>query len=132
MSDPTEEFFDELGRHGHERLLKKSRGTIRFELEHDGRVDHWFLAIDSGEVRVSREERDADMVIHTERAFFERMARGEAKPLAAWLRSDIVGEGQFRFIVLLERLFPPPPGAHHPRALARQPRKLAGDPGRPR
>jgi putative sterol carrier protein len=125
MSDPTEEFFDELGRHGHERLLKKSSGSIRFDLAHDGRVDHWFVAIANGDVRVSREERGADMVIHAERAFFERLARGEAKPLSAWLRNDIVADGQFRFILLLERLFPPPPGAHHPRT-------LAGDRGRPR
>jgi hypothetical protein len=46
------------------------------------------------------------------------MARGEAKPLAAWLRNDIIAEGRFRFVVLLERLFPAPPGARHPRAFS--------------
>jgi SCP-2 sterol transfer family len=125
MSDPTEEFFAELGRHGHERLLKKTNGTIRFDLEHAGGVDHWLVAISNGEVRVSREDRDADTVIHAEQASFERLARGDDKPLAAWLRNDIVGDGRFEFIVLLERLFPQRPGARHPRT-------LAGDRGGPR
>lgn len=119
MSDATKEFFDELGRRGRERLLRKTTGTIRFDLEHDHGIDHWFVAITNGDVQVSREERDADTVIRTNNAFFDRMVRGEAKPLSAWLRNDITSEGQFRFIVLLERLFPEPPGARHPRTVAR-------------
>ncbi len=120
MSDPTEEFFDQLGRHGHERLLKKTTGSIRFDIDHDGGTDHWLVAITNGAVRVSREDRGADTVLHIEKVFFERMARGGVHPLAAWLRSDIVCEGRFRFLVLLERLFPPPPAARHPRAFARE------------
>jgi putative sterol carrier protein len=123
MSDATKEFFDQLSRRGHERLLKKTTGTIRFDLEHDHGVDHWFLAISHGDVRVSREDRDADTIIRTDQVFFERMVRGEAKPLSAWLRNDITSEGGFRFIVLLERLFPQPPGARHPRT-------VVGDRGR--
>ena len=119
MSDATEEFFGELDRRGRERLLKKTTGTIRFDLEHDHGIDHWLVAITNGDVQVSREERDADTVIHTDNAFFDRMVRGEAKPLSAWLRNDITSEGEFRFIVLLERLFPEPPGARHPRTVAR-------------
>lgn len=118
MSDATREFFEELGRRGHERLLKKTAGTIRFDLAHDHGVDQWLVVIRNGAISVSKEESDADAVIRTDRAFFDRMARGEAKPLPAWLRNDITSEGQFRFIVLLERLFAPPPGARHPRAVA--------------
>lgn len=116
MSDATSEFFDQLGRRGHERLLKKTAGTIRFDLEHDHGIDHWLVVIRKGVVSVSRENRDADTVIRTDSAFFDRMARGEVKPLPAWLRNDITSEGQFQFIVLLERLFAPPPRARHPRA----------------
>jgi putative sterol carrier protein len=118
MSEATEEFFYELHHHGHGRLLKKTNATIRFDLVHGQEVDHWLVAITNGAAQVSREERAADTVIHTDEAFFERMARGEAKPVPAWLRNDITSEGEFRFIVLLERLFPPPPGARHPRAVA--------------
>jgi putative sterol carrier protein len=115
MSDATSTFFGELSQHGCERLLKKTIGTIRFDLGHDHEIDHWHLTISKGDVQVSREKRDADTVIHTDTAFFDRMVRGEARPLSAWLRNDITAEGDFRYIVLLERLFPPPPGSRHPR-----------------
>jgi putative sterol carrier protein len=119
MSNATRDFFDELGRRGSERLLKRTTGTIRFDLQHDRGIDHWLLTIMNGDVQVSREKRDADCVIRTDNAFFDRMARGEAKPLPAWLRNEITSEGKFRFIVLLERLFNQTPGARHPRAFAR-------------
>lgn len=120
MSATTEEFFHGLGRSAHGRLLRKTAGSIRFDIEHDGGVDHWFIAISHGDVQVSRQVRDADLVIRTDRTFFDRMVRGEAKPLTAWLRNDIVTEGNFRFIILLERIFTEPPHAHHPRAFARK------------
>ena len=119
MSETTREFFDALERHGHERVLKKTNGTIRFDLEHDHEVDHWFVEIRGGAVRVSQQNSDADTVVRSDNAFFDRMVRGEAKPLPAWLRNDITTEWKFQFIVLLERLFAPPPGARHPRMAVR-------------
>ncbi|MET8838405.1 SCP2 sterol-binding domain-containing protein [Micromonospora sp. NPDC004540] len=117
MSETTRRFFDALERHGHERVLKKTDGTIRFDLEHGEEIDHWFVEIRGGAVHVSQRDADADAdaVIRADSAFFDRMVRGEAKPLPAWLRNEITSEGKFRFIVLLERLFAPPPGARHPR-----------------
>ncbi|MCP3785707.1 SCP2 sterol-binding domain-containing protein [Micromonospora sp. A3M-1-15] len=120
MSEVTRRFFDELERHGHERVLRKTSGTLRFDLEHDDEIDHWLVEIRGGGVRVSQQNSDADAVIRSDNAFFERMVRGEAKPLPAWLRNDITSEGKFRFVVLLERLFAPPPGSRHPRVAARQ------------
>jgi putative sterol carrier protein len=120
MSDATEGFFHELARRGHQRLLRKTTGTIRFDLTHDHGVDHWFVRISKGDVQVSKDDRDADTVIRTDQEFFQRMTRGEVKPLPAWLRNDITSEGEFRFVVLLERLFPAMPGAYHPRAFARE------------
>ncbi|MGN9807720.1 SCP2 sterol-binding domain-containing protein [Micromonospora sp. L32] len=119
MSETARGFFDALERHGHERVLKKTNGTIRFDLEHDHEVDHWFVEIRGGAVRVSQRDGDADAVIRADSAFFDRMVRGEAKPLPAWLRNEITSEGKFRFIVLLERLFAPPPRARHPRDVVR-------------
>jgi putative sterol carrier protein len=117
MSDATSEFFGELDRCGRERLLKTTTGTIRFDIEQDHEIDHWLVTINDGQVRVSREERDADTVVRTDRAFFDRLVRGEAEPLPAWLRNEITSEGSFRFVVLLKRLFLATPSGHHPRTV---------------
>lgn len=122
MSDPIEAFFAGLAAGGHGRLLRRTTGRVRFELTHPGGVELWHLSIADGRVEVRRDDRDADAVIRTERDFFARMARGEAKPLPAWLRNDLTSDGDFRFVVLLERLFAAPPGARHPRSAAAGPR----------
>lgn len=118
MPDVIEEFFDRLDRYGHQRLLRKTTGTIRFDIDREDEIDHWFVAINHGDIHVSREECGADTVIRTDVIFFERLIRGQAKPLSAWLRNDITSEGHFRFIVLLERLFGEPAGAHNPRIVS--------------
>jgi hypothetical protein len=121
VSDVTEEFFEQIRRHGGERLPRKTKGVIRFDLADDHEVAHWLITIENGAIKVSREERDASVVLRTTKAFFDRMVRGEAKPLSAWLRNDITSEGEFRFIFLLERLFATPRGARHPREVPRVP-----------
>ncbi|MET7968845.1 SCP2 sterol-binding domain-containing protein [Micromonospora sp. NPDC005305] len=115
MSDPIDVFFAQLARQAPERLLHRTTGTIRFELEGTDALDVWHLTIHDGRLAVEHRARYADTVIRTRRDFFVRMARGEVRPLAAWLRNDITADGHFRFVVLLERLFPAPPGARHPR-----------------
>jgi hypothetical protein len=120
VSDPIEEFFAQLARQSPGRLLRRTAGTIRFELEDADGLDVWHLTIDSGRITVDHRPRPADTMIRTRRDFFLRMCRGEAKPLTAWLRNEILAEGQFRYVVLLERLFPAPPEAPHPRAVARE------------
>lgn len=123
MPDPTAEFFEGLGRRGHEFLLRKIDGTVRFELEHDQQIDHWHLTITKGNLKVSRGRHEADTVIHAEKAFFDRMARGETKPLPGLLRNDITVEGKLQLLIVLERLLPGPPGARDPRPAARRGRR---------
>jgi hypothetical protein len=123
VSDATAEFFNRLARRGSTRLLRKTSGTIRFDLQNDHGVDHWLITINNSDLQVSRQVHDADCIIRADQALFDRMARGEVKPLAAWLRNEITSEGQFRMIVLLERIFPPPPGARHPRDFDRERRR---------
>ncbi|WP_192579830.1 SCP2 sterol-binding domain-containing protein [Micromonospora sp. AMSO31t] len=118
MSDPIEAFFAQLARQAPERVLRRTTGTIRFELEGSDGLDVWHVTIRHGRLAVEHRARYADTVIRTRRDVFVRMARGEVKPLTAWLRNEIVADGHFRFVVLLERLFPAPPGARHPRERA--------------
>lgn len=125
MGDPTDEFFEGLRQRGHERLLEEAEGTMRISLKWDQRVDHWFLEIRNGDVHVSRGERPADCVIYTSKMLFDRMVTGEANMQQAWLRNEILVEGDLMFLRRIDRIWPGPPGAHHPRAAA------AGGEGRP-
>jgi hypothetical protein len=128
MSDPIADFFDQLGRQG-PALPRAANGTIRFDVASDGQTDRWLVAITDGDLRVSKpaEVDPADTVVRTDRAFFGRLLRGEVKPLPAWLRNDLTTEGEFRFVILLERLLPARPGQRHPRDCA--PRATTGQRG---
>ncbi|GAB3801048.1 SCP2 sterol-binding domain-containing protein [Micromonospora zhanjiangensis] len=138
MNDTTGEFFDRLSRWGNVPRLKKTTGTVRFDITDGERSNHWLVTIDKGDVRVSQEHVDANAVIRIEPAVMDRIALGEVKPLAAWLRNDLLLEGQLRFLVLLERLLPGPPGSRHPRDVPRtappnrRDRELVRSQGRPR
>lgn len=118
----TREFFDRLGRKENAALLRQISGTVRFDLAHDERVDHWFVTFDNGRSNLLREQRDAESVLRTDQEIFEGMARGEINPMAAMLRGQIMVLGDLRLLILIERMMPGPPGSHDPRAFARRER----------
>lgn len=118
MPSSTNGFFDAMGWRGHEPLLERTNADLRFDLTDAGPEEPWRLSIRWGDLCVSRGREDADCVITGDRATFDRIARGETKPLAAWLRNQIAVEGRLQPLIMLERLLPGPPGAHDPRALA--------------
>jgi glycogen debranching enzyme len=120
MRDRTAEFFDGLSRRGHVSSLGKIRGTVRFDLTRDQQVAHWFVTIACGDISVSREERDADCVVQADQAFFEHIAAGETKPLAGMMRNEIAVEGRLLLFLVLDRMLPGPPDAHHPRRVAHE------------
>jgi len=120
MPDQTAEFFDELGRRGHEPLLGRVTATIRFDLEREHGVDHWLLTITRGDLRITRENRDANAVIRTTKALFDRFVTGEAYMYAAWVRNELILTGDLGLGRLFQRIVPGRPGAHHPRAFARE------------
>ncbi|HEY0696215.1 MAG TPA: SCP2 sterol-binding domain-containing protein [Micromonospora sp.] len=119
MADPVAEFFDEVVRHRYDRLNQVT-GTIRFDLVRGHHVTHWFMTIDRGYVRASRENRDADCRVRLDQALFERILRGEANVYAAWLRNQIVLVGRLYMLDLFQRILPGPPGARDPRRAARR------------
>jgi putative sterol carrier protein len=120
MSNPTDEFFDGLHHRGHEPLLQEAVGTIRFDLGTDAGTDRWFVAVRKGDLRVSRDGPEPDCVVRTRRAHFDRFAVGEADIFAAWTRNQVTVEGDLRLASLFRQVLPGPPGAHHPRAFARE------------
>ena len=111
IADPTSRFFEELVRRGHEPLLGRVMGTVRFDLVHDGRTDSWLVTIDKGEVTVSRRNARADSVVRTERSFFADLATGRANAMAALLRGAIEVEGDRHPLAQFQRMFPGPRAA---------------------
>jgi putative sterol carrier protein len=109
MTDATAEFFGELAQRGHEPMLETAKGTFRFELTDGKRVERWYLAIDKGDVAVSRKNASADCTVRADKALFDGMARGEVNAVAAFLRGALAVEGDWDLMVRVQRLFPPPP-----------------------
>jgi putative sterol carrier protein len=108
MSDSTEQFFDELGRRGHEPLLRKAKGTLRFDLIDGTSQAHWSVAMKKGDVEVSRSSANADCVVTTDQPLFDGIVRGERNPMAAVLRGEIAIEGDRELLVLFQKVFPGP------------------------
>jgi hypothetical protein len=111
MTDPSAEFFDELGRRGHEPLLAKASGVLRFDLAEGGRTRRFVVTIRKGDIAVSRKNVDADCVVRLDRALFDRIAVGESNGLACLIRGLVAVEGDAELLLLFQRLFPGPPGS---------------------
>ncbi len=108
MTDSTAEFFQGLGRRGHEPLLEKATGVVRFDLVDGKRTDRWLLTLERGDVSVSRRTARADCVIRADRTLFDAMARGEVNGMAAYLRGELTLEGDQELLVLIQRVLPGP------------------------
>jgi predicted lipid carrier protein YhbT len=110
-ADATAAFLRGLESHGHHPLLAKAKGTLRVDLDGAERTDPWFVAIDHGQVSVSRTDAPADCVIRADRAVFDQLVAGEANATAALLRGTLRVEGALDLMLVFQRLFPSPPGA---------------------
>jgi putative sterol carrier protein len=106
MADATTEFFDWLAERGHEPFLEKASGTIGFELKKGNRTERWVVAVEKGDIAVSRKKTDCDCVIRTDVALFDRVVTGEANTVAAVLRGTITIDGDPAVAVLFQRLLP--------------------------
>lgn len=110
MGGTTSEFFGALAARRHEPALAKATGTVRIDLT-DGRrrTGGWLVAIDKGNVEVSRGRGDADCVIRAEEGIFDGIVSGRVNAIAAVLRGAVQLDGDLRLVVLFQRLFPGPP-----------------------
>jgi putative sterol carrier protein len=108
MADATTQFFVDLGARDHEPMLARTTGSVRFDLDDDGRTEHWRVELQRGHITVSHEAGPADCVIRTEASLFEDLARGRANAMAAALRGQLLLEGNPGLLVRIQRLFPAP------------------------
>jgi putative sterol carrier protein len=109
MTDATAEFFGALAQSGHEPLLEKAKGTVSFELTNGKRVERWLVAVDNGDVNVSRRNAKADCTVRVKKDLFEAIVAGEANAMAAVLRGAVAIEGEMQLVALFQRVFPSPP-----------------------
>jgi putative sterol carrier protein len=119
-ASPTAGFFDELAERRHDARLEKGDGTLRFDLDADGRDESWVVAIEHGDVTVAGAGSDvpATCTVRVSRALFDEIAAGRKNLTAAVLRGELAVEGDIRLLLLFQRVLPGPPGGVHPRARA--------------
>ena len=117
MTNPTDEFFDQLGHRGHEPLVARVAGTMRFDIVHRGETDSYMLTIDRGHLSVTRDSGPADCVIRADRRVMDSIVTGEANPLAALLRGALSADGNPEMMVIFQRLLPSPANARRANAV---------------
>jgi putative sterol carrier protein len=108
MTNPTAEFFGKLAKRGHEPLLGRTTGSLRFDLTDDARTERWLVAITSGDVAVTRRNKNADCVVRADRGLFDRIVSGRANAMTAMLQGALLFEGDPALLVRFQRLFPAP------------------------
>jgi len=108
MTDATAEFFDGLVERGHEPLLEKATGTVRFDLKDGRKTDRWLVTIVKGDFTVSRQNLRADCIVTADKSLFDGIASGKTNATAALLRGAMGVEGDIQLLVLFQRLLPGP------------------------
>jgi putative sterol carrier protein len=108
VTDGAAQLFERLGGVGRIPMLAQARGVMLFELVGGTRTERWRIAVDKGNVEVTRGNGPADCVMRADRRLFARIASGKVNAFAAVLRGAVEIEGDPRLLVLFQRLLPGP------------------------
>ena len=106
---PTQEFFEALPQRSGDPLLAKVSGTLRFDTETGDRIEHWYVALDRGAVKVSRRNAKADAVIRIDRSLLDRIVTGQENAMAVLLRGAMIPDGDLALMLSFQRIFSGPP-----------------------
>ncbi len=109
ITDPTARFFDELAVRGHEPLLQKASGAMRFDIVDGRRTRRWLVTVDRGDVGVTSGSGAATCAVRVDKAVFDKVVTGRLNAVAAVLRGDLAVDGDWRLLVRMQRLFPGTP-----------------------
>ena len=116
--DPTARFFEELAARDHEHLLRKAKGSTRFDLVAGRKTDRWFVTVDKGDIAVTRQSVAGGLRPPRGEGDVRQSGSGKLNAVAAVLRGDIQVEGDWRLLVRMQRLFPGPRSSRRKRAAA--------------
>jgi putative sterol carrier protein len=88
--------------------LEQATGTIRFDLTGGGRTARWLVAVDKGDVSVSRGGGGGECVVRVDKELFDGIASGEVNAMAALLRGAIEVAGESALLLAFQRVLPGP------------------------
>ncbi|HEY2506127.1 MAG TPA: SCP2 sterol-binding domain-containing protein [Streptosporangiaceae bacterium] len=110
-ADPISQFFAEFAAPGHLATFEGDSATLRFDVDDDSQVQHWYVAVRDGDVAVTRQTDAADAVIQVDRPIFEAIVTGRMNAQAALLRGVLSCAGSMAALMMFQRCLPGPPGS---------------------
>jgi putative sterol carrier protein len=108
MTNTAARFFGDLEAQGHHALLVKATGTLEFDLSDGDQVETWVLALDHGNIAVSRDPIDPTCRVRSSTKLFDGVTSGRVNAMAAMLRGELVCEGDAELLMLFQRILPGP------------------------
>jgi putative sterol carrier protein len=110
-TDPIGRFFTELERQGSVATFEGQSATVRFEVVDQAEHERWYVAVNRGDVAVSRQKAPADAVATVRRPDLEALVEGRMNAQAAFLRGSVTCTGSMGALIMFQRCLPGPPGS---------------------
>jgi putative sterol carrier protein len=98
----AKEFFDSLEGRADTSKTAGMTNSYLFDIEGAGK---WTVKVDDGKVSVSEGGEDADAVITTSEATFEKIVSGEQNPTSAYMTGKLKVRGDMGAAMKLQKLF---------------------------
>src|SRR5437016_14313496 len=98
----VKEFFDSLESRADASKTAGMTNSYLFDIEGAGK---WTVRVDDGKVSVSEGGDDADAVITTSEATFEKIVSGEQNPTSAYMTGKLKVKGDMGAAMKLQKLF---------------------------
>ncbi len=109
--DEIDRFFSMVGERRHVKLLERASGTVLVELKEGTKTRRWYVAVQHGDLSVSRRGGKADCTIRTQAETFKAILEGRVNAPAAMLRGLLEVDGKIQLLVALQALFRPSSGS---------------------
>jgi putative sterol carrier protein len=98
----VKEFFDSLESRADTSRTAGMTNSYLFDIEGAGK---WTVNVDDGKVSVTEGGEDADAVISTSEATFEKIVSGEQNPTSAYMTGKLKVKGDMGAAMKLQKLF---------------------------